>query len=253
MEIYLWFLVLGWHPSREVAWSCQWADSVARSCGDTDMPKMPLGWSLFLGGLWEAQPASWGLEGLSQQQTLSQEVPSCSPFLLKKGEGVQKGKKTETLILQVSQHYPRKQRNRVSKEGQPAEVNYVWYGLPPKQCLCGRLLCWNRLSHWPLGRLGSWGNSILNEAKDRGSGWMSVATGCELHVYRLYRVSKLWKTASARSTGFISTLLIFKDWIWSSLISFDWNIIQAKIAFHGTGETLQNLSRFLKRERLIYL
>lgn len=95
----------------------------------------PPGWDL------EAKLPPWGLGGLPQQNPLSWEVPSYSLFLPpKRGEG-QKERKTMTLMLHISQCYPRKHRNQVSRKS--SQMRYdVLYDPPSAWCPYGRLLFW---------------------------------------------------------------------------------------------------------------
>lgn len=150
--------------------------------------------------------------------------PRKSQVVVPKGE--KESSREGRLILQVSQYHPRVQRERV--------------------------ILWDLVSLWQVTVLeevspGLW-HRVPKECDGRSTGWGSPGLGVEL-----YRLQWVQTEKQPLHPQRILYLLIFKAQVRSSLISFDWNIIQVKIAFHGSGDTLQNLTPCLKCECLIYL
>lgn len=151
-------------------------------------------------------------------------------------------------MLHISQCYPRKCRNQVSRKS--SQMRYdLRYGPPSAWCPCGRLLFWKSPY---VGWVHRETQSQMKLKVEKTAGWVQACgMSCTSTDYSMFPSSE--KQPEHTQQILFPTLLTVKDWIRSSLIIFDWNIIQVKIVFHATGETLQYLAHCLKCECLIYL
>lgn len=169
MEIYLSFLVLGWQPPMSLT-------ALPRLAVTLTCQKCPWdGYFSWAGSGKHSFPLRTR-EGLPQQQIVSQELSSCSLFLPKNRGGAQNRKKTTT-----------PESKEIALARKVGQLRYTMCDVVfPINGVYMAGYCAER--GYSLGLWVGWVHEEIQtqmQAYSRVNGWMSVAMGYELHVYRL--------------------------------------------------------------------